>query len=1238
MNSTLEFRFLDRFAAAFEPVFVFRPTGALAYLNLAAERWSGLDASEALEKPGWELLGLGEPEFLASLQSLPLSASLELAPPSGRSKVKIQVSPWMLGNRLSGYCLALPGLSLSPLQTLPLGISVGHLRRVLELSGIGQWEWNLQTGESYWSPELYKMLGESTDNPTPHNQLFLAHLPAEDRPAYLISLQEMVPGPFDLERRLVRVDGSVLQVRIQGEVSCDEQGRPGRNLGLVQDVTNQKRLEALLAKSHQDLEQAQALGHLGSWSWEIETNRFEWSNEFFRLWGYAPQEVEPGIEAFAARLHPQDRDQVLDNSKRSLQDPNFIGDLDHRVLWPNGEVRWIRLTGAVQWEDGKPKRMVGAALDRTLEVQAKQQLEEEQASLSRAQSLAHLGSWDWDLASGGLLWSDELYRILGLEPGSVPPDQEVFFSAIHPEDREGLRANLWRITGEPDFSEDREVRLLRPGGEMRRLHLVVRTAWDGNKAVRAFGTVQDLTELRELQKRYRLLSENLHDLIYRYRLNPPGFEYVSPSSTQLLGYSPEEFYQSPRLAYQLSVEEDYDKISDLLRGRPESFEKPLVLHWRRKDGQQLWIEQYNTPIYDPQGNLEAIAGVARDITERMDYEEQLRQSEARYYQMFESNQAVKLLVDPKDGQIVEANQAAVEFYGYPKDQFLEMKISQINPLPWEQIQKKMAEATQKKSANFLFPHRLASGEIRQVEVFTGPVSVGRKQYLYSIVHDVTDRVQAEARLLAAKGVAEEANRVKGEFLANVSHEIRTPLNAVLGFTELLAETVQQPEAQQYVNSIRTSGVHLLHLINDILDLSKIESGGLQLANEPLAPREVMEEMEQIFRLEFEHKSLGFQCRVDESVPKWLHWDRGKLHQILTNLIGNALKFTESGWVAVTIWAVRNPLDLERVDLGLSVEDTGIGIALDQQEKVFESFRQQEGQSARRFGGTGLGLTIVKRLTEYLGGKLLLSSQPGKGSRFELHFPKVTELKRGEVRQRTPAGAGLGSLAGRRVLVVDDSPINLELLRSALLRQGMKVLEATNGLEALEIAFAEQPAVVLMDLFMPKMDGFEARTRLLKDPRTRAIPVLAVTAAQTSDVLSQVQELGFQGVFYKPLVIHDLLVKVAELLEFSPSAEDREGALEDWPSEPEFWTRLAQGPFARIPAPGGSLDLQELQEIQCQLLNQADTLGVLRLKQEATLLGEGLADFNLVQVRNWLTQMADLKRVHFGPKGNDEKGA
>ena len=1228
MNSPLESRFLDRLAGAEEPVFLFQTTGELLYLNGAAERWSGLEGAKALHRSGAELLGLESREFVALLESLPLFLPLALNPPSGRCQVKVQVSPWLQNQSLAGYCLSLPSLRLQAPQKQPLGTSQVHLQRVMALSKVGHWEWDRQAGLSYWSPELYEMLGVPPDCPTPHPELFLERLPAEDRPDYLASLEAAVPGPFLMDRSLLRADGSPLQVRIQGENILDEQGRLAHNWGIVREITAQKQLETLLSRSHKDLERAQALGNLGSWSWEIDTNRFEWSDEFFRLWGYAPNEVEPGIEAFADRLHPEDKEKVLGNSKRSLEDPNFNGDMDHRVLWPNGEVRWVRLIGTVEWKDGKPKRMVGAALDRTREVLITQQLAQEQASLAEAQALAHLGSWDWDLENGVLHWSDELYRILGLEPGAVAPDQEVFFAALHPEDQESLRANLWRFTQEPDFSEDREVRMLRPGSEIRRLHLVVRTSWKGQKAVRAYGTVQDLTELRDLQSRYRLLSENLHDLIYRFRLHPPGFEYVSPSSTKLLGYSPEEFYQNPRLVFQLNVEEDAEKIKDLLRGRPESFEKPLVIRWRRKDGQQGWFEQYNTPIYDPKGKLEAIAGVARDITERINYEEQLRQSEARYYQIFDSNQAIKLLIDPKDGQIVEVNQAAVEFYGYPKECFLEMNICQINPLPWPTIQKRLIEATQKKSASFLFPHRLSSGEIRQVEVFTGPVTVGRKLYLYSIVHDVTDRVQAEARLLAAKGVAEEANRVKGEFLANVSHEIRTPLNAVLGFTELLAQSVQNPEAQQYVNSIRTSGVHLLHLINDILDLSKIEAGGLQMANEPLAPREVLEEMEQMFRLEFERKGLRFGCRVDASVPKWLHWDRGKLHQILTNLISNALKFTETGWVEVEFWAVPDLIDPDKVELGISVEDTGIGIAPDQQEKVFESFRQQEGQSARRFGGTGLGLTIVKRLTEFLAGRLSLASQPGKGSRFELRFPRVASLKKGEVRQRSPALAGLRSLVGKTVLVVDDSPINLELLRSALARQGMKVLEATDGLEALEVAFAEPPAVVLMDLFMPKMDGFEARTRLLKDPRTQAIPVLAVTAAQTSDVAGQVRELGFQGVFYKPLVIHDLLHKMAELLETAPAEDSGTGALEDWPQEPEFWARLVQGSFARLPSPSGSLDLKELQGLQAQLLAQAEALGVLRLKQEADLLGEGLADFNLALVRDWLTRMAELKQARF----------
>ena len=376
-------------------------------------------------------------------------------------------------------------------------------------------------------------------------------------------------------------------------------------------------------------------------------------------------------------------------------------------------------------------------------------------------------------------------------------------------------------------------------------------------------------------------------------------------------------------------------------------------------------------------------------------------------------------------------------------------------------------------------------------------------------------------LRAATAAAQAASRAKTEFLANMSHEIRTPMNAVLGFCELLQSNDLDLTSREYVTAIGNSGNALLALINDILDLSKIEAGQLPINYEPVILADLLHEVEQIYTPVTARKQLALSSEIRPGVPAAIQSDPVRLRQVLVNLLGNAIKFTDQGYIKIIIDARARPDndDSDDVDLDISIQDTGIGIEPNQQQLIFEAFRQADGKIFRKHGGTGLGLAITKRLVEMLGGSVSVTSVPGDGSTFTVALSAVAPVSLEERNIASAVGdseadADLGQFQPAKVLVVDDVPSNLELMRGIFRGSKHELLCSDNGSDALHRARHEQPNMIFLDLRMPEMDGFEVARRLRGDPKTQDIPILLVTASISKDDLAAIQDLC-NGFVQKP---------------------------------------------------------------------------------------------------------------------------
>jgi PAS domain S-box-containing protein len=403
--------------------------------------------------------------------------------------------------------------------------------------------------------------------------------------------------------------------------------------------------------------------------------------------------------------------------------------------------------------------------------------------------------------------------------------------------------------------------------------------------------------------------------------------------------------------------------------------------------------------------------------------------------------------------------------------------------------------------------------------------------------DITEQKAAETALKYARDQAEKANRLKSQFLANMSHEIRTPMNSILGFSDILSKTIQEPEAKKHINAIVSSGRTLMVLINDLLDLAKIEAGKMVLKPEPVSLQLILGEIQQMFSGEAKKKNLELIVEVPEDLPATLVLDDIRLRQMLINLVGNGLKFTSAGQVKISV--AFYALDTSSVNLQISVQDSGIGIDKADQPMVFESFEQVHDTTTSQYGGTGLGLTITKRLAELMKGKIDLESEKGMGSTFTIHLPEVQCFHAEAQEINTSFGKDLFlKFEPATILAVDDVQSNLDLLITLFGNQPITFFTALDGREAVIKAETLKPDLILMDIRMPELDGIEASKRIKSVDKF--VPIIACTAS----LLGGEKDLDiFNAILFKPLQRSKLMETVGRFLphreiDTSAQASDR----------------------------------------------------------------------------------------------------
>ena len=802
------------------------------------------------------------------------------------------------------------------------------------------------------------------------------------------------------------------------------------------------------------------------------------------------------------------------------------------VAGVNGLLRYRQLYQQVQASEARVRAILETAVDGVVTIDEKGIIEGMNAAAARMYG-----------------WSRE--ELVGRHIDTVIP--ESYRQGIADYLPQLLNAGQSTIIG-----GSREVELLRKDGSELPIRLAIGRAKLPDRTL-FVGFISDISErkaiekaLRESEQQYRSLIGNIPGVAFRCLLDENwSMLFISDSVEKLTGWAAEDFTSRRKSINELYHPDDFQRVAeevltDIARGR--SYTVEYRIHDRQ--GREHWIWESGSAVLGDNGAPNWIDGVMLDITET-----KLRNAE------FEGTvkaigRALAVVEFDLQGRILHANANFLELMGYAEAEIIGQHHRMFCEQNW------VDSGAYDEFWACLGRGELHSGEYLRlgkggrevwIQASYNPIfdADGKPFKVIKFATDLSQRREMEEALRVAKERAETAAAAKTTFLANMSHEIRTPMNAIIGFTELLLDGVLSEQQRRHLGTVRQAARSLLGLLNDILDTAKLERGALELEHMDFSLRELCEQVCDALRLGAESKGLSLSLDYQQSLGDYFKGDPLRIQQVLTNLVGNAVKFTESGWVRLEVSGVPGQVQL-------AVRDSGIGIAEDRVQHIFDPFAQADASMSRRFGGTGLGTTIARQLTELMGGTIRVESRLGAGSLFLVQLP----LQRGEASDsQGPADAG--QLPTLTILAADDVEQNIELLSLTLSALGHRVVTAGDGEQALTAFIDGAFDVVLMDVQMPRMDGLEATRRIRQHEQAhglKATPIIALTASVLEQDRRAAREAGMDGFASKPLEMDRLLAEIARLIglvtaaDAPPACADEASAdlLIDWPRGIQLW--------------------------------------------------------------------------------------
>ncbi len=1009
------------------------------------------------------------------------------------------------------------------------------------VASIGGWEFDIATNDQTWTDQVYHIY-EVRPGVKQSVEDTLQFYPPEARATLVQAIDRAIQHgeAYDLELPMITARGRNRWIRAIGRVHA-RNGKTVRLYGAIQDITDRRHAEEELRKQSQTLD-----GILGNMP--VFTYRVDEQGVFTELHG-------TGLERFgidsqrlvgrpASKAFPPMRDTIQDVAEgKAMVIDEFRG------KW-KGEL-WC-FANYLFPDKFQPGHYIGFALDITERRRAEESMREHLATLravmESTRSIIFAVDSQYRYLAFNSVHRTSMKTLYGVD---IADGMDMLQQMSNEDDRIGLQEGLDLALNNEQYTIVQEHRP--PSGDSNYYELSynpIRTDTDEVIGVAVY--VQDISDRLNAQKKlfntlalqraildstdFSIIATDSNGIIKTFNRGAERMllyradEVVNKVTPGIIHDASEVVKRAEELTQELgrSIEPGFEVFAAQARlGITDEREWTYI----RKDGSRFPVLLSITSMRAPDGEIIGFLGVSVDITQRKADEQMLKRTEAALLEAQRIASTGSYEINVRTRERSWTKQAALVFGLDENTPFESINADElIHPEDVEAVQHAWQHAIATKTI-FNMDYRVIKPDNRIGYVSGSGKPVfdehGELVYMIGTLQDISIRKQYEGDLLAAKEAADAANRAKSEFLANMSHEIRTPLNAVLGFAELLRGHVHEEQPKSYAQAVITSGKTLLTLINDILDLSKIEAGMVLIHAEQTDVSQVIEEIRQVFSERIREKHLRFFVENPARITFVL--DPGRLRQILLNLVGNAVKFTEQGHVRISAMVRQHSehgIDRRR-ELCIKVEDTGIGIPKSQQSVIFEAFKQQDGQSTRKYGGTGLGLTITKRLVEAMHGVLSLSSETGKGSAFEVVIPEAVSSTTEELTTGHDEAVAV-DFHNATVLIADDDSMNRRLLQEMLANTHLHLIEAATGIDAIKAAWSASPRAILMDLRMPGLNGYETIERIRQIPGLQAVPVVLVTASALREEVQQLGELVHR-VLYKPIAYPELLSVLMELL-------------------------------------------------------------------------------------------------------------
>ncbi|MCB2225466.1 MAG: PAS domain S-box protein [Desulfarculaceae bacterium] len=954
---------------------------------------------------------------------------------------------------------------------------------------------------------------------------------------------------YTLEKRYLKKDGAVVWINLTVALVRDENGEPDYFISVVEDIDLRKKAESARAESEKRFRTLVANVPGAVYRCEHDENwTMRYISEPIRtITGYPPSDFIDNFQrAYVDIIHPDDREMVSKRISESVERGRGF-EVEYRIIRRDGQVRWVYERGAAIADDQGTQWLDGAILDVTERKMAEQDnlrlgriLEESQNEIFifDAESLKFLQVNQG--ARRNLGYSMEELR--GMTPVDIKPEftQEEFQKLVEPLHK-GLESHLIFNTvhqRKNGSTYEVEVNLQLSTQELAPVFVAV---------------IQDMTEKNRSQaeiQRLSLVAERTDNVVII--TDGEGYiQWANQAFFRVSGYTlPEVEGKKPGVLLQ-GPDTDPDTVRFMSRqlARGEGFNVEIVNY--SKNGHKYWQAVDVQPVHDDKGKLTNFVAVQQDITERKRNEVELRQQAQIIDQTHDAVISVSL-----EGEVTSWNQGAQALFGYNKEEALGKRMSfilrsqdaaSLDETVLEELYRKgqhELEIVLKKKSGMEFTALLSLSLLKNLQ--------GMPDGFVAYAVDISERKKAEEAVRMAKETAEEASRIKSEFLANMSHELRTPLNAIIGFSEILVDQtfgeLNEKQLRQ-TRHILESGRHLLSLINDILDLSKVESGKMELEPSAVNLGGVLEATTVLIKEKAAKHGITLSLELPEEL-RLLNFtaDERKLKQIMFNLLSNAAKFTPDGG-AITITAAK-----EVGFIQVSVQDTGLGISPEDQARIFDEFEQVDSTYARKQQGTGLGLALTRKLVELHGGRIWLESEGlNQGSTFTFTIPLDLSARvfKDEAEPEPTNGSEADEdqeLEGGTVLVVDDDPMARELLAGYLREGGYKTVLAADGAKGMEMALKHKPMAITLDLMLPDTSGFEVLRQLQEDPETASIPVIIVSI---TDDREKGLSLGAVEFLQKPVNKDQLLQILSDFVSCSAEGFSKVLVVDDNPADVEL---------------------------------------------------------------------------------------